>query len=114
MATFLNISFIEKILLGLRPMANSIGVLPLEVTCLLLIVATVRINWAQECLMTEWTGIHKCQEEFLEQSYTHLCSVRPWCVWSTWVLFVAHSVECMRVRKPYLHKLPSDSSGMYP
>ena len=32
--------------LGLCFMANSIGVLPLEVTCVFLTVAALRINWA--------------------------------------------------------------------
>ena len=32
--------------LGLRPMANSMGVLPPKVTCVFLTVAALRINWA--------------------------------------------------------------------
>ena len=32
--------------LGLFPMADSIGVLPLRVTCVFLTVAALRINWA--------------------------------------------------------------------
>ena len=32
--------------LGLLPMANSIGVLPVQVTCVFLTVAALRINWA--------------------------------------------------------------------
>ena len=32
--------------LGQRPMANSIGVLPIEVTWVFLAVAALRINWA--------------------------------------------------------------------
>ena len=32
--------------LGLFPVANSIGVLPLRVTCVFLTVAALRINWA--------------------------------------------------------------------
>ena len=32
--------------LGLLPMANSIGVLPLRVTCVFLAVTALRINWA--------------------------------------------------------------------
>ena len=42
--------------------------------------------------------VHECQEKFLEQSYTHLCSVRTWCMWSCWnSLHVVHSVECLHV-----------------
>ena len=38
--------------LGLRPMANSLGVLPLEVTCENLTVVALRINWA----VPKWSG----------------------------------------------------------
>ena len=31
--------------LGLRPMANSMGVFPIQVTCVFLTVAALRINW---------------------------------------------------------------------
>ena len=38
------------------------------------------------------------REKFLEQSYTHLCSIRPWCMRSCWIsLHVVHSVECLHV-----------------
>ena len=57
--------------------------------------------------MAEWSGpdslkavSHERQEKFLEQSHTHLCSVRPWCMWSCWKsLHVVHSVECLHVMR---------------
>ena len=90
--------------LGLRPMADSMGVLPLEVTCVFLIVAALRINWAGViCARVVWSRFleavsTRCQEKFLEQSYTNLSSVRAWCVWSCRELFhIVHSVECLHV-----------------
>ena len=42
--------------LGLRRMANSMGVLPLEVTCVFLTVAPLRINWAGViCASVVWS-----------------------------------------------------------
>ena len=35
----------SKISLGLRPLAKSTGVSPLEITCVFLTVAALRINW---------------------------------------------------------------------
>ena len=45
--------------LGLRPMANSMGVLPLKVTCVFLTVAALRINWA---------GVNLCQSGLVQVS----------------------------------------------
>ena len=54
--------------------------------------------------MPKWFGqvfggcIHECQQKFLEQSYTHFSSVRPWCLWSCRnSLHVVHSVESLHV-----------------
>ena len=49
--------------LGLLPMANSIGVLPLRVTCVFLTVAALRINWAGvSCLVQFLEGVSTCAE----------------------------------------------------
>ena len=73
--------------LGLRPMASSMGVLPIKVAS--------RSDLCQSGLVqVSAGGIHQCQETFLEQS----CSIRPWCMWSCWnSLHVVHSVECLQV-----------------
>ena len=42
--------------LGFRPMANSMGVSPLEVTCVFLTVAALRINWERViCARVVWS-----------------------------------------------------------
>ena len=86
--------------LGLRPMANSMGVLPLKVTCLFLTVAALSINWAGVicarvvwCRFLEAVSTNECRETFLEQSYTHLRCMRS-CRKS---LHIAHSMECLHV-----------------
>ena len=90
--------------LRLRPMANSMGVLQLKVTCVFLTVAALRINWAGViCARVVWSRFFEAvstsaKRKFLEQSYTRLSSVRPWCMWSCRkYLHVAHSVECQHV-----------------
>ena len=41
---------------GLRPVASSMGVLPLEVTCVFLTVAALRLNWAGViCARVVWS-----------------------------------------------------------
>ena len=90
--------------LGFRPVASSKGVLPLKVTCVFLTVAALRINWAGViCARVVWSRFWdvvstSAKEKFLEQSYTHLCSVLPWCRWSCRnSLYVVQSVECLHV-----------------
>ena len=42
--------------LGFRPMASSMGALPLKVTCVFLTVAALRINWAGViCARVVWS-----------------------------------------------------------
>ena len=91
--------------LGLRPIANSIGVLPLEVTWVFLSVAALRINWAGViCARVVWSTIlgscvHECQETLFEQSYTHLSSIWPWTMRSCRKsLHILHPTECLHVR----------------
>ena len=46
--------------LGLRPMANSMEVLPLEVACVFLTVAALRINWVRAtCARLVWSRFLK-------------------------------------------------------
>ena len=92
--------------LGLRPMANSRGVFPLKVTCVLLTVAALRINWARViCARVVWSRffggcIHECEEKLLEQSYTNFSSVWPWNVRSCLKsLHIVHSIECLHVMR---------------
>ena len=53
--------------LGLLPMANAMGVLPLRVTCVFLTVAALRINLAGvSCLVQFWEGVStSAQRNFL-------------------------------------------------
>ena len=90
--------------LGLRPTANPMGVLPLEGhlcishrCCLAHQVG--RSDLCQSGLVQVVGGcIHESQEKLLEQSYTHLSSVWPWCMRSfRKSLHVVHSVECLHV-----------------
>ena len=73
-------------------------------TNVFLTVAALRINWAgvtrAKVVWSQVFGgcIHECEEKFLEQSYTYLSSVRPWCMRSCRKsLHVVHSVECLHV-----------------
>ena len=89
--------------LGFRPMATSMGVLRDEVTCVFLTVAALRINWAgvigAKVVSSRFLGpVSTSATKFFEQSYTHLSSFRPWCMWSCPnSLHVVHSVECLHV-----------------
>ena len=91
--------------LGLRPMANSTASYHSSLSEYFLTVAALRINWADViCDRVVWSRfggcIHECQEKLLEQSYTHLCSVRPWCMWSFGnFLHIVHSMECLHVMR---------------
>ena len=89
--------------LGLRPRASSMGVLPLKVTCVFLTVAALRINWAREiCARVVWSRVLQAVSTSAKRNFlnsrTHLCSFRPWCMWSCRNSFyVVHSVECLHV-----------------
>ena len=92
--------------LGLRPMANSMGVVPLKVTCVFfhrccLAHQLSRSDLCPSGLVQNFGGcVHECQKKFLEQSYTHLSSIRPWCMWSCRTsLYVVHSAECLHVAR---------------
>ena len=111
--------------LGFLPMASTTGVLPLKVTSVFLTVAALHINWAGViCGRVVWSRLFEAvstsdKRNFLNSRSFHFCSVRPWCMWFCWnSVHVVHSVECLQVvrmvEKPCLHKLPADSSGMYP
>ena len=104
--------------LGLRPLANSKGVLPLEVNLCIshrccLAHQLGRSNLCQSGLVQVLGGwIHECQENFLEQSYTHLSSVRPWCMRSLSEVSshcaFGRMPACHEVGgRPYPHKSPS-------
>ena len=60
-------------------MANSMGVLPLKVTCVFLTVAALRIHWAgvicaREGLVQVFGGcIHQCQKKFLARFGHGVC-----------------------------------------
>ena len=91
--------------LGLRPMANSMGVLPLQSpVCLSRLLPCASIG--QEFFVPEWFVqffggcIYECQEKLLEQSYTHPSSVWTWCMGSCWKsLHIVHSIECLHVMR---------------
>ena len=89
--------------LGLLPMANSIGVLPLRITCVFLTVAAFRINWAGvvcEIGLVQIFGgwIHECRKKLLAQSYTHLSTICPRSVRSCRkCLYVVQSMESLHV-----------------
>ena len=92
--------------LGLRPSANSMGVLPFEVTRVFLTVAALRINWAGVlCAKVVWSRffggcLHECQEKLFEQSYTHLSSVWPWSMRSCLKsLYIVHTIEYLHVMR---------------
>ena len=94
--------------LGLLPMAHSKGVLPLRVTCELLTVAALRINWASVI----------CDRVVLQQSDTHYSSKFPRSVWSSrkksHFAFDSMSAHHEDDGKPCLHRSPPDSSGTHP
>ena len=62
--------------LGLLPMANSMGVLPLRVNCVFLTVAALRISWAgvicDRVVSSRFFGgcFHECREKAFQQSNT--------------------------------------------
>ena len=92
--------------LGFRPIASSMGVLPLKVTCVFLTVAALRINWVGViCARVVWSRFLEAvstsaKRNFLNSRTTNLCSVRPWCMWSCWNSFhVVHWVECLHVAR---------------
>ena len=92
--------------LGVRPMVSSMGVLPLtghlctSHRCCLAHQLS-RSDWCQSGLIQVFGGCIQSTSAkiiFLEQSYTHLCSIRPWCMCSCWnSRHVVHSVECLQV-----------------
>ena len=94
----------------------------LKVTCVFLTVAALRINWAEvicaKVVQVFGGCIQESQEKFLVQSYTHRCSVRPWCMRSCRKsLHVAFGRmhACHEVGgRPYLHKSPSGLSETCP
>ena len=91
--------------LGLRPSANSMGVLPLEVTRVFLTVAALRINWAGVlCAKVVWSrfleAVSTSAKKLFEQSYTHLSSVWPWSMRSCRKsLYIVHTIECLHVMR---------------
>ena len=104
--------------LGLRPMANSMGVLPLEDTCVFLTVVALRINLAgMICVRVVWSKFLKAlsQEELLEQAYPSQLVLAM--VYAVLLGFSSHCAfdympACHQVGgRPYTHKSPSGSSG---
>ena len=100
--------------LGLRPMASSMGVLPLKVTCVFLTLAALRINWAGViCARVVWSKFLEAvstsaKRNFLEQSYIHVSSVWPCCMWSCCAF--GRMPACREDGgKPHLHKSPSET-----
>ena len=108
--------------LGPLPMANSMGVLPLRVTCVFLTVAAFRINWAGViCARVVWSRfleavstsaernlvVHPSQLDLAKE-----CAVQKeifeYCAFDRMPAY--HEVD----GKPCLHKSPSDSSGKCP
>ena len=90
--------------LGLRPMANSTGVLPLKVACVFLTVAALRINWAGVvCASVVWSRFLEAvstsaKRNFLSNRTHHLSPVRPWCMRSCRKsLHIVHSTERLHV-----------------
>ena len=93
--------------LGLRPMANSIGVLPLKVTWVFLTVAALRINWAGViCARVVWKLYPR--ELGLAMEHAVQSEVSSHCAFGR---MPACREDC---GTPYPHNSPSDSSGMYP
>ena len=90
--------------LGHLPMANSIGVLTTQsYLCVsygcCFTHQRSRRHLRQSGLVQIFGGsLHKRTEKLLEQPYTHLSSIWPRCVWSSWKsLHIVHSVECLHV-----------------
>ena len=92
--------------LGLLPMANSIGVLPLRVTCVFLTVAALRINGAGvNCDRVVLSKLLEAvstsaERNFLKKPDTHVNSIWPRSVWPGRTCFhIVHSIDCLHVMK---------------
>ena len=93
--------------LGLRHMANSTCILPLEVTCVFLTVAALRINWAGLiCARVVWSRFLEAASTSAKRNFLNNRppisarfgrpkSMRP-CRKS---LHVVHSIECLHVMR---------------
>ena len=111
--------------LGFRPMANSMVVLPLKVMWVFLSVAALRINWAGViCARMVWSRFVEAVCPRGPRNFSGTV-VHPFLLESAMVFLVLLEFpsRCAFGRmpacredggKPYLHKLPSDSSGTYP
>ena len=85
--------------LGLRPTATSMGVLPLEVTCVFLTVAALRINWAGViCTRVVWSRFLEPVSTSAKRHFLNSRTVRTWCMQSCRKSpYVVHSAECPHV-----------------
>ena len=107
--------------LGLRPMVNSMGVLSLKVTCVFLIVAALRINWAGICTRVIWCRFFEAvststKRNFLKHPsqlglamvYAILSEVSSYCAFDR--ISACHEVD----GRSKSHKSSSDSSEKCP
>ena len=103
--------------LGLFPMANSRGVLPLRVTWVFLTVAALRINWAGViCDRVVWSRFLEAvllNRTSISARFGHgVCAVQLEV--SSHFAFVGMPACHVHDGKPYLRKSCSDSSGKCP
>ena len=93
--------------LGLLPMANFIGVLTLEVTCVFLTVDASRINWARViCARVVWSRLLEVVSTRAKRFF--LNNRTPHCAFDGTLAYHEDG------GRPCLHKLLSDSSRTCP
>ena len=92
--------------LCLLPMADSIGVLPLRVTCVFLTVAALRINWAGViCDRVVWSGFLEAVSTSAERNFLNDRTPIPArfgqgvCGPVGSPLHMVHSIKCLHVMR---------------